>query len=62
MRLSDDPSSIDLRPLRYQFPTVMGDTYDDNWLVIGGSVPTPHGSWSFTTANTMRWLDADRRV
>ncbi|ALC18629.1 hypothetical protein ACH46N_35030 [Streptomyces pristinaespiralis] len=48
MRLSDDSSSIDLRPLRYQFPKVTGDMYDDNWLVIGGSVTTPHGSWSFT--------------
>ena len=32
--------TVDLRPLRYQFPTAGGDTYDDNWLVIGGG-PSP---------------------
>ncbi|MFE7186135.1 hypothetical protein ACFU80_29120 [Streptomyces erythrochromogenes] len=24
-----------------------GDSYDDNWLVIGGRVRTPDGRWSF---------------
>lgn len=33
--------------MRYQFATVRGDAYDDNWLVIGGTVTTPEGSWSF---------------
>ncbi|MGW6989700.1 WapI family immunity protein [Streptomyces sp. NPDC054946] len=47
MRLSDHANSVDLRPLRYQFPTARGDSYDDNWLVIGGSVTTPDASWSF---------------
>ncbi|MBT2508591.1 hypothetical protein J7I98_22415 [Streptomyces sp. ISL-98] len=47
MRLSDHASSVELRPLRYQFPAVRGDSYDDNWLVIGGAVTTPEGSWSF---------------
>jgi len=27
---------------------VSGDQYDNNWLVIGGEVTTPEGSWSFT--------------
>ncbi|MEF9903900.1 WapI family immunity protein [Streptomyces sp. P9-A2] len=48
MLLSDHASSVDLRPLRYQFPVVQGDSYDDNWLVISGTVATPEGSWSFT--------------
>jgi hypothetical protein len=45
--LSDHASSVELHPLRYQFPMVRGDSYDDNWLVIGGTVVTPEGSWSF---------------
>ncbi|MFE9831188.1 hypothetical protein ACFYPK_21410 [Streptomyces halstedii] len=47
MLLNDLSSSVDLRPVRYQFATVRGDTYDDNWLVIDGTVMTPEGSWSF---------------
>lgn len=48
MLLNDPASSVDLRPVRYQFATVLGDSYDDNWLVIDGTVMTPEGSWSFT--------------
>jgi hypothetical protein len=46
--LNDLTSSVDLRPVRYQFATVQGDSYDDNWLIIDGTVVTPEGSWSFT--------------
>jgi hypothetical protein len=46
--LNDFTSSVDLRPVRYQFAAVQGDSYDDNWLVIDGTVVTPEGSWSFT--------------
>jgi hypothetical protein len=46
--LNDLTSSVDLRPVRYQFATVQGDSYDDNWLVIDGTVVTSEGSWSFT--------------
>ncbi len=45
--LSDHTSSVELHPLRYQFPAAPGDPYDDNWLVIGGKVTTPEGDWSF---------------
>ncbi len=45
--LSDHTSSVELHPLRYQFPATPGDPYDDNWLVIGGKVTTPEGDWSF---------------
>ncbi|GAA2615352.1 WapI family immunity protein [Streptomyces axinellae] len=48
MLLTDHEHRITLRPLRYQFPVVSGDQYDDNWLVAGGEVTTPEGSWSFT--------------
>nr|WP_198535990.1 MULTISPECIES: hypothetical protein [Pseudofrankia] len=40
-------SSTELRLLRYQFDDVRGDPYDDNWLVVGGTVTTPDGTWSF---------------
>ncbi len=46
--LSDHANSVELRPLRYQFATAGSNPYDDNWLVIGGTVTTPDGSWSFT--------------
>lgn len=36
MLLRDHASSIELRPLRYQFPTAVGSQYDDNWLVVTG--------------------------
>lgn len=45
--LSDHVSSVELHLLRYQFSEVRGDSYDDNWLVVGGTVTTPEGSWSF---------------
>ncbi|MEV7084401.1 hypothetical protein AB0O07_00620 [Streptomyces sp. NPDC093085] len=47
MLLNDLSSSVDLCPVRYQFATVRGDSYDDNWLIIDGTVITPEGSWSF---------------
>ncbi|WP_433544207.1 WapI family immunity protein (plasmid) [Streptomyces sp. CA-294286] len=47
MLLSDPASSVGLRPVRYQFATPRGDAYDDNWLVIEGTVTTVQGSWSF---------------
>ncbi|MCX4789987.1 hypothetical protein OG369_28550 [Streptomyces sp. NBC_01221] len=48
MLLNDHVSSVELRPVRYQFSAVRGDSYDDNWLVIEGAVTTPEGTWSFT--------------
>ncbi|MFE4588437.1 WapI family immunity protein [Streptomyces laurentii] len=47
MILSDPTACVELRPLRYRFSQVRGDAYDDNWLVVGGTVRTPDGSWSF---------------
>ncbi|MFD9411643.1 hypothetical protein ACFWBN_32120 [Streptomyces sp. NPDC059989] len=47
MLLSDHANSVELHPLRYQFPLVGANSYDNNWLVIGGSVTTAEGSWSF---------------
>ncbi|MGW7379134.1 WapI family immunity protein [Streptomyces sp. NPDC054794] len=48
MLLSDQTTSIALRPVGYQFPAAPGNRYDDNWLVIEGAVTTPEGNWSFT--------------
>jgi hypothetical protein len=47
VRLSDHASSVELDVLRYQFPEVRGNPHDDNWLVVGGTVTTAEGSWSF---------------
>ncbi|MFF3981142.1 hypothetical protein [Streptomyces sp. NPDC001828] len=47
MLLNDLSSRVDLRPVRYQFGPVRGNAYDDNWLVIAGTVRTPAGSWYF---------------
>jgi hypothetical protein len=47
VHLNDHASSVELRPLRYQFATTRGNRYDDNWLVIGGKVATDEGSWAF---------------
>lgn len=47
MLLSDHAVSVELRPLRYQYPEAGGGSYDDNWLIVGGEVTTPEGSWSF---------------
>ncbi|MFE4540906.1 hypothetical protein ACFRKB_38570 [Streptomyces scopuliridis] len=47
MLLGDQAGSVELCPLRYQFSAVRGDAYDDNWLVTGGSVATPEGTWAF---------------
>lgn len=38
--LSGRGSSVDLRPLQYQFPAMLGEQFDDNWLVIGGEIAT----------------------
>ncbi|MFI1004164.1 hypothetical protein ACIP10_32800 [Streptomyces galbus] len=48
MLLNDLSSGVDLRPVRYQFATASGDAFDDNWLVVDGTVTTPEGTWSFT--------------
>ncbi|MCX5338571.1 WapI family immunity protein [Streptomyces atratus] len=47
MLLSNRVSSVELHPVRYQFAAVRGDSSDDNWLVIDGTVTTPEGSWTF---------------
>ncbi|MER7767085.1 hypothetical protein [Kitasatospora sp. NPDC096140] len=47
MLLARHGTSVELRPLRYQFPATSGDPYDDNWLVVEGRVTTPAGGWSF---------------
>lgn len=45
--LTSNECSVELLPLGYQFSVTSGDSYDDNWLIIGGRVRTPDGSWSF---------------
>ncbi|MER5863101.1 hypothetical protein [Kitasatospora sp. NPDC002040] len=66
MLLTSDDRSIELRPVGYQFAATNGDSYDDNWLVIGGRVTTPEGRWTFSDPALLtdegrrlsRWLRA----
>ncbi|MGW2540540.1 WapI family immunity protein [Kitasatospora sp. NPDC001574] len=48
MLLTSDERSVGLRPVGYQFSATSGDSYDDNWLIIGGRVTAPDGRWSFS--------------
>jgi hypothetical protein len=41
-----DGVTVRLAPLRWQFPPDVGD-WDDQWLVIGGTVDTGDRIWSF---------------
>lgn len=47
MLLNDHANRVELRPLGYQLPRAGANPYDDNWLVISGSVATSEGTWSF---------------
>ncbi|MFF2198049.1 hypothetical protein [Streptomyces sp. NPDC058157] len=60
MLLNDLSCSVGLRPARYEFATVCGDPYDDNWLVVEGTVTAPGGSWSFAAPCLL--TDEARRV
>ncbi|MFT2018537.1 hypothetical protein ACMA1D_22250 [Streptomyces sp. 796.1] len=60
MLLSDPVNRVELRPVRYQFPVARGAAYDDNWLVIAGTVATPEGAWSF--ADPCLLTDEARRI
>ena len=40
--------SVDLRPVRYQFPEPAKHEWNNlNWLVIAGNIESPEGRWSF---------------
>ena len=43
----DGYSGFSLSPVRYQFPAVSGDSFDDNWLVVKGGARSASESWSF---------------
>ena len=49
MRLGDPATgdSLDLRVVAYEFPDLVGEEYDSDWLVIEGSVTSGDRSWTF---------------
>ena len=49
MQLKDlsGPVRVVLRPVGYQFESVVGDDWDDNWLIIAGDVASGEAEWSF---------------
>jgi hypothetical protein len=58
--LSLDGTSIDLRPIRYQFganpQALPGTDWDANWLIIQGEVHTADGaSWTFIDPCLTTW-------
>ncbi|GAA4881905.1 WapI family immunity protein [Kitasatospora terrestris] len=55
MILADDAHYLQLSPVRYQFPTPMGNEFDDNWLIVRGDVTTPGGSWGFADPAMLRF-------
>lgn len=68
--LADQEHRIELRPLRYRFPAVIGDRYNDNWLTIEGEVTTPEPSrncvwapsWGSPPCRTARWAASPGRA
>ncbi len=57
--VSVDGASVDLRPLRYEFPGIAGaghGDWDANWLVVGGEVRLADGrAWSFSEPCLTTW-------
>ena len=57
--MSLDGATVDLRPVRYEFPDVVGagaDDWDANWLVVRGQVRVEDGrSWSFSDPCLTTW-------
>lgn len=57
--VSVDGTTVDLRPLGYEYPGIAGagdDDWDANWLVIGGDVRLPNGRrWSFSDPCLTTW-------
>jgi hypothetical protein len=48
MRITGDGGvTVELEPLRWQFPADIGES-DDEWLVVSGQIDTGGQSWSFT--------------
>lgn len=57
--VSVDGASVDLRPLRYEFPGIAGagpGDWDANWLVVAGNVRLADGrGWSFSEPCLTTW-------
>jgi hypothetical protein len=66
MILASEDSSVRLRVVGYQFPDIIDDEWDSNWLIIDGSVSLAGREWRFrnpclTTLEAKHladWLDA----
>jgi len=69
MRFSrSDQYFFELKIRGYQFPDIIGDQYDSNWLMVEINVQHPLGQWSTVDpslltseiASLIRWLEAIR--
>ncbi len=39
-----------LHVLRYQYPDIVHDEWDSNWLIVAGEVSCPRGRWRFSNS------------
>lgn len=47
MKLTGASTAFELRIVGYEFPEIIGEKYDSNWLLIEGHVTHAAGSWVF---------------
>jgi hypothetical protein len=67
--LTGDDSSVRLTIVGYQFPEIIGDEWDSNWLIVDGSASLEGRDWRFrdpclTTFEAIElanWLEACAR-
>ena len=47
MFLEGPQGSLQLKLVRYQFPTIVDDEWDSNWLIVSGAATLDGKSWRF---------------
>jgi hypothetical protein len=55
LRSEKTQTEFELRLLGYQFPEILHDVYDSNWLLANIRVNAPTGSWSATDPCLLTW-------
>ena len=54
-----DGSEIEIHLTRYQFPEIMDEKWDANWLMISLRVQSPQGSWHTEDPALLTWEVGD---
>ena len=55
MKIQSGVNLFDLNFLCYQFPDIVDNEDDSNWLYIDVTAATVHGSWSFSRPCLLNW-------